>query len=523
MDDYRVNEENQFEYNGFDEGDRNPRPKRRRIGLRITAVVLAISLLVSGIGYAAYRIGGRVSDKKTAAAEINVETENAVRNTAAHTSRDNTAQLTKSDRAEKSDSEVTLTKHGTVDEADTDATPTVLDVSEVVENVMPCVVAITDNLEVTSKSTYNPYNYYFGGNSSPSTKESAASGSGVIIAQNDEELLIVTNNHVVDNEGNYSYYSVSSTGLTVKFIDESTADAVVKGTDSEADLAVIAVKLSDLSEETMDAIRIAVCGDSDALKVGTGVIAIGNAMGYGQSVTTGIVSAKNRDVTIDGITRSLMQTDAAINPGNSGGGLFNSKGELIGINSAKSVDTSVEGMGFAIPINSASEIIEDLMNREVIPEGEQGYLGINGETVPDSYVEQYDYPKGVSVTRIGEGSPAEEAGLQIYDIITAVNGKEVETMNALKATVNGYPAGTTVTVSVSRPDGRSFKELEFDVTLATYDEIMGKQGGTDEQEKTEAPETEDSSEDSGDDWGDWEPDEDSGIDSFFDWLLDHLK
>ena len=175
--------------------------------------MLAISLLVSSIGYAAYRIGGRVSDKKTAAAEINVETENAVQNTAAHTSRDNTAQLTKSDRAEKNDSEVTLTKHGTVDEADTDATPTVLDVSEVVENVMPCVVAITDNLEVTSKSTYNPYNYYFGGNSSPSTKESAASGSGVIIAQNDEELLIVTNAHVVDGAQKISVGFINNTAV----------------------------------------------------------------------------------------------------------------------------------------------------------------------------------------------------------------------------------------------------------------------------------------------------------------------
>ncbi len=516
MDDYRFSEEERkYDETYYEE---QVKPKKKRIGLRITAVVLAAALLLSGIGYGAYRIGSSY----TAVTEASDESEtrqgkDIIQNTASHTQQDSSVQLSRSSTSENSGSQVSLTTNDEVDRTDTDATPVVLDVSEVVENVMPCVVAITDNLEVTSSNSYNPYNYYFGGSKTPSTQESAASGSGVIIAQSEDELLIVTNNHVIDNEGNYSYYSVSSTGVTVKFVDESIADAVVKGTDTEADLAVIAVKLSDLSEETMETIRIAVCGDSDALKVGTGVIAIGNAMGYGQSVTTGIISAKNRDVTIDGITRKLMQTDAAINPGNSGGGLFNSKGELIGINSAKSVDTSVEGMGFAIPINAASEIIEDLMNREPIAEGEQGYLGINGETVPDNYVADYDYPKGVSVTRIAEGSPAEIAGLQVYDIVTAVDGKAVESMNQLKDRVNSYPAGTTVTLTISRPDGRSFREIELEVTLARYDDISGFQEN--------APVPEESTTEEKYDWdsNDWDSDNGSDIEEFFKWLLDQMQ
>lgn len=376
-------------------------------------------------------------------------------------------------KGEKEQSQTTLIKNDAdISTTSTSAKTICLDVSEVVENVMPSVVAITDNLEYTTSGNFNPYNFYFGGGSSGQrTEEKTASGSGVIIGQNDQELLIVTNNHVVDNSGNYTSYSIASKGLTVQFSDGSTADAVIKGTDIEADLAVIVVKLSDISEETKDTIKIAVIGDSDSIKVGSGVIAIGNALGYGQSVTTGIVSAKDREVTIDNITRVLLQTDAAINPGNSGGGLFNANGELIGINSAKTSDTSVEGMGFAIPITSAEGIIEDLMNQVTIAEEDQGYLGITGESVTATYVTSYGYPEGVSITRISEGSPAEKSGLQIYDIITAVDGKSVTSMNELKKAVNRHPAGDTVSLTVSRPDGRSFKEITVDVTLARYSDI----------------------------------------------------
>ena len=360
--------------------------------------------------------------------------------------------------------------HGDIDTTELDVQALVYDVSEIVEELMPSVVAITDNLEVST--LYNPYSFYFGNRSSESQKqEMPASGSGVIIGQNDTELLIVTNNHVVDNEGNYTSYSVSSKGLTVAFCDESTADAVIKGTNPDLDLAVIAVSLKDLSEETRENIRIAVIGSSDNIKVGSGVIAIGNALGYGQSVTTGIVSAKDRAVTVDSNTRYLLQTDAAINPGNSGGGLFNMQGELIGINCAKYSDTSVEGIGFAIPVSSTEDIIEDLMNQTVIAEEDQGYLGINGETVPTTYINNYGYPAGVSVTRIGKGTPAEEAGLQIYDIITAVDGKEVTSMEALKKQTNAHMAGETITLTVKRPEGRSFATIELEATLVRYSEL----------------------------------------------------
>jgi serine protease Do len=515
MDSYRTNEEDRdYDEQYFEE---QVKPKRKKIGLRITAIVLAAALVLSGIGYGAYRIGRSYKSEAVSSETADTAREKEIiQNTVTRSQTDSTAQLQRGVNPDAEETRTSLSTNNEVDLADTDASPVVLDVSDVVENVMPCVVAITDNLEVTSSSSYNPYNYFFGGSRTPSTQESAASGSGVIIAQNEEELLIVTNNHVVDNEGNYSYYSVSSTGVTVKFIDESTADAAVKGTDKDSDLAVLSVKLSDLSDETQEAIRIAVCGDSDELKVGAGVIAIGNAMGYGQSVTTGIISAKNRDVTIDGITRQLMQTDAAINPGNSGGGLFNSKGELVGINSAKSIDTSVEGMGFAIPINAAYEIIEDLMNREVIPEGEQGYLGINGETVPDNYVREYEYPKGVSVTRIAENSPAESAGLQVYDIITAVDGKAVESMNQLKDKVNSYPAGTTIKLTVSRPEGRGFKEIELEVTLARYDEIPGLSGNSQTPQESSAEEEQPKQADPGNGG------RSGDIEDFFEWLLEQL-
>ena len=364
--------------------------------------------------------------------------------------------------------EVTLSKNdvnsvvGTTET--TGAGIVVTDVSGVVENVMPSLVAVTDNLEVTQ--SYNPYSFYFGQTqgSQSSSYETASSASGVIIGQSEKELLIVTNNHVVDNSGSYSSYTISSTGITVQFVDDSTAPASVKGVNEDWDLAVLAVKLSDLSEETLKNIRIAVIGSSDDTKVGEGVICIGNALGYGQSVTSGIISQKERPVTIDGVTRYLLQTDAAINYGNSGGGMFNAKGELIGINESKNVQEAVEGTCFAIPISAVEDVIEELMNAVTVPVEEQGYIGVNGETVPSSYVERYGYPAGVSITRIIQGSPADAAGLQLYDIVTAVNGKEVTTYDEMKEAISQNKPGTSVEFSIMRPEGRSFTEMTITIT-----------------------------------------------------------
>lgn len=364
---------------------------------------------------------------------------------------------------------LTLSDSGEIGKTEVRSGVVLMDVSEVVDNVMPSIVSIVDTLEYTQ--SYNPYNFFFGGGSGSATQETSASGTGVIIGTSDTELLIVTNNHVVSNEERTSTYSVLSKGLTITFINGTSAKATVKGTDEKTDLAVISVSLNDIDSETKDAIRIAVVGDSDKMKVGQGVIVIGNAGGYGQSVTVGVLSAKERSVTIDGITRTLMQTDAAINPGNSGGGMFNASGELIGINSAKTVSTDIEGMGFAIPISSVKAVIEKLMNQKQLSEDEQGYLGINGETIPTEYIQRYGYPEGVSISRIIEGSPADHAGLQLYDIITKVNDTPVATMTELKKETNSYPAGTTVTLTVSRPEGRSFRSFTVDVKLVSQAEL----------------------------------------------------
>ena len=386
--------------------------------------------------------------------------------------------------AAKDDDKAVLTVSTSVQTADDKVSVTVLDVSDIVDAVMPTVVAITDTLEYTSIKNSNPYSYFFGQGGGSQSYEGVASGSGVIISATDKELLIVTNNHVVDNTSSASSgYSVSSKGLTITFCDDSTADATVKGTDPDNDLAVLSVNLKDLSEETLKSIRIAVIGSSDELKVGDGVIAIGNAGGYGQSVTTGIISAKDRKVTIDGVTFTLLQTDAAINPGNSGGGLFNASGELVGINNSKTVSTDIEGMGFAIPITSAKSIIEDLMNVKTVSDADKGYLGITMSTVPSQYVSQ-GYPAGALITEVIKGSPAEAAGLKAQDIITAVDGRTVKSSEALRALLDGYEAGTKVKLTIQRPSGNSYKETEIEVTLTRYSDIDFDSA---EESTTEAP------------------------------------
>ena len=324
-----------------------------------------------------------------------------------------------------------------------------LDVSSIVEKAMPSVVAI-NNTVVLQQQTW------FG---MSQAVEVPSSGSGIIVGQNDEELLIVTNNHVVED----------SRELTITIIDGNQASAAIKGTDSGTDLAVVAVPLKDIPAETMAQIKIAVMGDSDALKVGQGVIAIGNALGYGQSVTVGYVSALNREVKADDNTsRTLLQTDAAINPGNSGGALLNLKGELIGINAAKYSSTSVEGMGYAIPISQAQDIINELMSKKTrvtVDEKDQGYLGIQGQNIDETASSMYGMPRGVYVYKIVEDSAASHSDLREKDIITKFDGQTVRTMADLKKMLTYYAGGDTVDLTVQSLENGQYVERTVTVTL----------------------------------------------------------
>lgn len=322
------------------------------------------------------------------------------------------------------------------------------DVSPIVEAAMPSVVAI-NNTTLYQSSTW------FG---QTQTYEVPSSGSGIIVGQNETELLIVTNHHVIEDANT----------MSVTFIDESTADAALKGTDSESDLAVIAVPLDSISADTKAQIKAATIGDSDSLKMGQGVIAIGNALGHGQSVTVGHVSALNREITVDGITKTVIQTDAAINPGNSGGALLNSKGELIGINEAKYADESVEGVGYAIPITYAMDIIDDLKVRTTkveVAENEQGYLGIQVQNVDSATAEMLGMPQGVYVYKITEGSAAAESDLREKDIITKFDGEKVSTNADLSNLLTYYKAGTTVTITVQSLENGEYVEREVEITL----------------------------------------------------------
>ncbi|MBQ7925487.1 MAG: trypsin-like peptidase domain-containing protein [Lachnospiraceae bacterium] len=323
-------------------------------------------------------------------------------------------------------------------------------IADMVEEVMPAMVSIINNYTTTGTT-------FFGQTYS---KESASSGSGIIVAQSEAELLIVSNNHVVEN----------ATKLEVSFIDGSTAVAQIKGLDAKMDLAVISIPLADLSQETMDAIAIATIGKSEGLRLGESVVAIGNALGYGQSVTRGIVSALDREITSeDGITGTFIQTDAAINPGNSGGALLNMKGEVIGINSNKIGGSIIEGMGYAIPISAASPIISELMLRETrnqVAEGDMGYLGIHYyQTVPEDYNIVYNMPLGVYINEVGEGTPAHQAGLLMGDIIVSFDGRSISDANELLNAMSYYAAGETVEIEVMRLQKGKYESVIKEVTL----------------------------------------------------------
>lgn len=323
------------------------------------------------------------------------------------------------------------------------------DVAEITKNVMPSVVSIT-NMSVQQVQNF------FGG---VQEQQSESVGSGIIIGQNDKELLIATNNHVV--EGNDT--------LTVSFIDEKSVEANIKGTDANRDLAVVAVSLENISESTMDEIAVATLGDSSQLQVGEPAIAIGNALGYGQSVTTGIISATNR--TLDGIDGNLIQTDAAINPGNSGGALLNAKGEVIGINTAKVATDAVEGMGYAIPISDAGDIINNLMNQETktkVAEKDRGYIGISGVDVTSDSAKMYNMPTGVYISEVQKNGGADEAGLTKGMVITGINGSSVDGMTALQEQLQYYEKGETVTLTVQTPTKEGeYEESQVEVTLGS--------------------------------------------------------
>ena len=316
-------------------------------------------------------------------------------------------------------------------------------VASVVNEVMPSVVSIT--------STIQSSNYYGFG-----TQESEGAGSGFIVAKTKDNLMIATNNHVVSD----------ATSLTVGFVDDTTAKATVVGTDSSADLAVISVKLSDIKDSTASKIKVATLGSSDDLKVGEEVVAIGNALGYGQSVTTGVVSAKNREISLTDGTMNLLQTDAAINPGNSGGVLINMDGQVVGINNAKLEDTSVEGMGYAIPITTAKTILTDLMNASSVSTKDAAFLGVVGRDINESYSSALGIPSGIYVSQVVSGSPAEKAGISAGDVITKFEGNNVSTMSGLKEKLALKKANTKVKITFKRANqSGTYKEKTVTVTL----------------------------------------------------------
>ncbi len=331
------------------------------------------------------------------------------------------------------------------------------DISEVASSVMPAIVQVT-NLGLTE------YQNFFG---QTYQQETTSAGSGIIINQDDDNIYIATNNHVVSG----------AETLTITFVDDTAVEGQIKGTDSSCDLAVVSVPIKDIPDDTLSQIKVATMGDSDSTVVGENCIVIGNALGYGQSVTYGIISAKDREVTItdnDGnaITNSLIQTDAAVNPGNSGGALLNMQGEVIGIVSAKLADSEVEGMGYAIPISYASSIINQMVDNDVVSDLEASYLGIYGRDITADMSEQYSIPQGVYIAQIVKDSGAEAAGLQVGDVITSFNGRSVTSMSTIQNIMQYLKAGTEVELTVARAD-KDYTEETVTVTLShKYDETV---------------------------------------------------
>lgn len=395
-----------------------PKPKKRRFFKKALSLLLCGAMLGGGASAAFYGVG-KLMNAGSAAEE----------------SAERTQQVQQ------------------VSYVSSDSQSAVLDVATIAEGAMASMVAIT-NVSVAEVQTY--FGYYFGGGTQK--QQQTSSGSGIIINMNDTELLIVTNNHVVEDADT----------LSVCFVDGQVVEAVTKGTDPDNDLAVVAVKLADIPSSTLSAIKLAKLGDSDSLKVGEQVVAIGNALGYGQSVTTGIVSALGRQIdTTDAI---MIQTDAAINPGNSGGALFNMAGEVIGINSAKYSDTDVEGMGYAISITPALPIINELMSRttrEKVASAQASYIGVTGTDISAEIEAYYGIPQGVYVTSVSSGSPAADAGITEKSVITHFDGVRVSTVSDLAERLEYYAAGESVELTLQVLSGSAYAEKTVTITLGS--------------------------------------------------------
>ena len=384
-------------------------------------------------------------------------------------------------KSEKKDADASDSKSDTGKDTGSTAKGS-LDVSEIVSEALPSIVSITTKSVQEVQNYFGMYGMY-GYAPQQQEQEVEGSGSGIIVGKNDDELLIATNYHVVEGADT----------LSVAFTDGNAVEASVKGFDEERDLAVVSVSLDDVEDDTMDAISIANIGSSDDLKVGEQVVAIGNALGYGQSVTTGIVSAKNRrmdsdnntvtdgsDDSSDGV--NLIQTDAAINPGNSGGALLNMEGEVVGINSAKLASTEVEGMGYAIPMSDAVSVINDLMDREVLKDSEKGYLGITGRDISESVSKAYGIPVGVYVAAVSDTGAAYKAGIKQGDVITKIGDQTVKTIQEVQEKVNSTKAGTTIKVTVQRSNDGTYKAKQVDVVLKGKDTLDGLDDGSTQQQ-----------------------------------------
>ena len=433
----------------------------RNLGKRVAAIVLSALVFGSVSGIAMVGVGRAAqfaTSQNVAAAQTSAGTDAMA--SSANTVQDNSSAGASTMLANGNNNSTAV---NTAQSSGTAKT-----VSEIAQDAMPQVVSITNTIR------YKQYGYSMFGLGGESESEAAASGSGVIVGKTDSELLIATNHHVIED----------STTLSVQFVDGTSADAQIKGEDSDADLAVIAVKLNDISSETLAKIEIAEFGDSDALQVGDQVVAIGNALGYGQSVTTGIISAKDRDVeTNEGTESGLLQTDAAINPGNSGGALLNMNGQLIGINVAKYSSTDVEGMGYSIPSNKAKSIISTLSSKETrskVSDENRGYLGIQAKTIDAATAEAYGMVQGVYVYKIVDGTAAAASDLQEKDIIVKFDDQSVTSFDDLQNLLGRYSAGETINLTVKRPNGSTYDEKVISITLTTNPDKTSDSAGDSE-------------------------------------------
>lgn len=415
--------ESYYQWSPYDDGRKNKKPKKSSgFGAKLgrTAAIALVFGLVAGISFqSVVAVSNRFINKDA-------------------------TQLTETKTETKSSSQK-LTSSST---ATATSTTVSTDVSEIVDNVLPAIVQVTN-------AGLKEYRTFFGTMQQPTT----SAGSGIIVSQDEDYIYIATNNHVVSG----------AETLTITFNDGEAVEGTIKGTDSSCDLAVVSVAIKDIKEDTLSEIKVATLGDSDSTVVGEAAIVIGNAMGYGTSVTNGIISAKDREVSItddDGnvVTNSLLQTNAAVNPGNSGGALLNAKGEVIGIVSAKLAEESVEGMGYAIPISYAWNIIQQMVDNDVVSELEASYLGIAGRDITTEMSEQYNVPVGVYVAQVVAGSGAEEAGIETEDVITAFNGRKVTSVNTLNNIMKYLPAGSTVEVKVAKAS-KDYEEETVKVTL----------------------------------------------------------